>query len=185
MAAVLGPSYGDSALHASTSNFVVMIESAAVASSGPSVIRSAIGEVISDTELGGPEAALGIGNAHLVVDSEQGAFDAIAAFLSYLPPNSTLPAPRASSRPPRLDPAAVGGRVPTNPKSAYDMYDVIESIVDESRLFRGPRARAGPDHSAGSDRRSRHRSDRQSADGERRCARSGGAPQVGAFRGHV
>jgi len=40
-AAVLGPSYGDSALHASTAHFVVMVASAAVALSGPSAWTAA------------------------------------------------------------------------------------------------------------------------------------------------
>jgi hypothetical protein len=53
-AAVLGPSYGDSALHASTAHFVVMTASAAIALSGPSVVAAAIGEQLTDTELGGP-----------------------------------------------------------------------------------------------------------------------------------
>ena len=87
-AAVLGPSYGDSALHASTAHFVVMMRSASLALSGPSVVEPAIGEKITDDELGGPAAATEAGNAHLVVESEADAMDAIAAFLSYLPQNS-------------------------------------------------------------------------------------------------
>ncbi len=134
-AAVLGPSYGDSALHASTAHFVVMTETAALALSGPSVIRSAIGEDVSDSELGGPAAALPIGVAHLVVPSEVDAMTAVAVFLSYLPPNSDLPAPRVTSRPPLRDPDQIGSVVPTNAKSAYDMYDVVESVVDEGSVF--------------------------------------------------
>ncbi|MGH3629521.1 MAG: carboxyl transferase domain-containing protein, partial [Sciscionella sp.] len=104
-AAVLGPSYGDSALHASTAHFVVMVRSGSVALSGPSVVEPAIGEKISDSELGGPDAATAAGNAHLVVESEQDALEAIAAFLSYLPQNSALPAPTAPPLPPARDPA--------------------------------------------------------------------------------
>lgn len=42
-AAVLGPSYGDSALHASTAHYVVMIRNSSIALSGPSVVEPAIG----------------------------------------------------------------------------------------------------------------------------------------------
>ena len=49
------------------------------------MVEAAIGEQITDTELGGPEGALAAGNAHMVVETEADAFDAIAAFLSYLP----------------------------------------------------------------------------------------------------
>lgn len=134
-AAILGPSYGDSALHASTAHFVVMMDTAAVALSGPSVIESAIGEEITDQELGGPDRALAIGTAHMAVTSEHDAFLAMSAFLSYLPSNSTLPAPRFESRPPKNAADDLLGIVPTNPRLAYDMYDVIESIADRDSVF--------------------------------------------------
>ena len=101
-AAVLGLADGDSALHAATAHFVVMVRTAAVALSGPSVVEAAIGEQITDTELGGPEGAQAAGNAHMVVESEADAFDAIAAFLSYLPSSAAWP-PRPP-RPPRPRP---------------------------------------------------------------------------------
>jgi acetyl-CoA carboxylase carboxyltransferase component len=134
-AAVLGPSYGDSALHASTAHFVVMVESASIALSGPSVIESAIGETVSDAELGGPAEAQESGNAHMAVASEVDAFEAISAFLSYLPSNSMLPAPVAPARPPVVDPAELTRIVPAGSRSAYNMEDVIEAIVDGDSFF--------------------------------------------------
>ena len=105
-AAVLGPSYGDSALHASTAHFVVMVASAAIALSGPSVVEAAIGEQLTDAGLGGPDGAQAAGNAHMVVQSEADAFEAIAAFLSYLPSSAARPWPR----PPRPRPTRPGCR---------------------------------------------------------------------------
>ena len=134
-AAVLGPSYGDSALHASTAHFVVMIRSAAIALSGPSVVEPAIGEKLTDEELGGPAAATAAGNAHLVVDGEQDAFDAIAAFLSYLPPNSAQAAPRAPSREPATDPGELQRIVPPGARSGYDMHDVFDAIADADTVL--------------------------------------------------
>ena len=100
-AAVLGPSYGDLALHASTAHFVVMVASAAVALSGSSVVEAAIGEQLTDAELGGPDGALATGNAHMVVETEADAFAAIAAFLSYLPSGAASPAPWSQRPRPR------------------------------------------------------------------------------------
>lgn len=134
-AAVLGPSYGDSALHASTANFVVMIANASLALVGPSVIEPATGEKLTDAELGGPDKATALGNAHMVVDTEAEAMDAIAAFLSYLPSNSALPAPVAPARPPAIDPAMLEEIVPLGAKAGYDMRRVIEAIVDEASAF--------------------------------------------------
>jgi methylmalonyl-CoA decarboxylase subunit alpha len=134
-AAVLGPSYGDSALHASTAHFVVMVKSGSIALSGPSVVSAAIAQEVTDGELGGPEAAMAVGNALMAVDTEQQAMDAIAAFLSYLPSNATLPAPVAPARAPALDPAELGDIVPLGSKTGYDMNRVVESIADEASIF--------------------------------------------------
>lgn len=134
-AAVLGPSYGDSALHASTAHFVVMLRSASLALVGPSVIEPATGERLTDAELGGPEKALSVGNAHMVVDSEAQAMDAIAAFLSFLPANSALPAPVAPARPPATDPARLPDLVPLGAKAGYDMYRVIDALADADSIL--------------------------------------------------
>jgi len=134
-AAILGPSYGDSALHASTAHFVVMVRSGAVALSGPSVIASAISEEVSDAELGGPKAAQAVGNAHMAVDTEDDAFAAIAAFLSYLPANASLPAPVAAAKPPAISPDQLTRIVPLDSRTGYDMRMVIDAIADESTVL--------------------------------------------------
>ena len=134
-AAVLGPSYGDSALHASTAHFVVMVRTASIALVGPSVVEAATGEVLSDAELGGPDAALEIGNAHMVVDTEAEAMDAIAAFLSFLPSNAALPAPPAPPRPPAVPSSDLERLVPLDARAGYDMRRVIEAIADEGGIL--------------------------------------------------
>jgi acetyl-CoA carboxylase carboxyltransferase component len=134
-AAILGPSYGDSALHASTAHFVVMLGTAAIALVGPSVVESATGETVTDAELGGPDNAVAVGNAHMVVDVEAQALDAIAAFLSYLPSNSALPAPTAPARAPSGDPAQLADLVPLEAKQGYDMRRVIDAVVDAASVF--------------------------------------------------
>jgi acetyl-CoA carboxylase carboxyltransferase component len=134
-AAVLGPSYGDSALHASTAHFVVMLRAASLALSGPSVVEPAIGEKVTDAELGGPQVATEAGNAHMVVDSEADAMDAIAAFLSFLPPNSTVEPPWGPPLPPARDPAELETLVPTGARSGYDVRDVFACIADETSIL--------------------------------------------------
>lgn len=134
-AAVLGPSYGDSALHASTAHFVVMTQTSSLALVGPSIVEQATGEVLTDRDLGGPERALAIGNAHMVVETEADAMQAIAAFLSFLPSNSNLPAPVGPSRAPRVSPDELEHIVPLGKKSGYDMRRVIEAIVDDGSVL--------------------------------------------------
>lgn len=135
IAAVLGPAYGDSALHAGTAHVIVMSEGSSVALSGPSVVSSAIGERVSDEELGGSAAAQEVGTAHLVLPTEQEVFDAIAAFLSYLPDNASRPAPLAPPVAPRLSAKTLVDVVPSSPRQAYDMHEVIDAVVDADTLL--------------------------------------------------
>lgn len=135
LAAMLGPGYGDSALHAGTAHVVVMTETSSMALVGPTVVSAAIGEQVTDAELGGPDHAQELGTAHLVVESEEQAFDALAAYLSYLPSNASRPTPLAPARPPRLDADSLLTVVPSNPKQAYEMFDVIDAIVDADTVL--------------------------------------------------
>jgi acetyl-CoA carboxylase carboxyltransferase component len=135
VAAVLGPSYGDAALHAATAHFVVMTQSGSVGLSGPSVVASAVGERVTDQELGGPGPAQEVGNVHMVVPTEDDAFDAIAAALSFLPSNAALPAPVAPAAEPRVDPSLLPSIVPLHPRQGYDMHEVIDAIVDAASVF--------------------------------------------------
>lgn len=134
--AVLGPSYGDAALHASIADLVVMKRDATIALSGPPVIQAAIGEDVTGEELGGPNIAHETnGSAHVVVETEQEAFDSIKRFLAYLPDAADLPAPIAAPAPPETDAAALEALVPSEPRRGYDMRKVLRAIVDGRSLF--------------------------------------------------
>jgi acetyl-CoA carboxylase carboxyltransferase component len=136
MTAVLGPSFGDAALHAAMGNFVVMQRDASVALSGPPVIRAAIGEDVDATELGGPiVAAETSGSVHMVVEDERAALDALRRFLTYVPDSAALPAPVAPPVEPKRDAERLRTLVPAEPRRGYDMRKVLECIVDADSLF--------------------------------------------------
>jgi acetyl-CoA carboxylase carboxyltransferase component len=133
---VLGPSFGDAALHAAMGNFVVMQRDASVALSGPPVIRAAIGEDVDATELGGPiVAAETSGSVHMVVDDERSALDALRRFITYVPDSAALPAPVAPPVEPKRDAERLRTLVPAEPRRGYDMRKVLECIVDADSLF--------------------------------------------------
>lgn len=136
MTAALGPSYGDAALHAALADLVVMRRDAALALSGPPVIRGAIGEDVSADELGGPKVAHEInGSAHVVVDGEDEAIASIKRFLSYMPDSAALPAPVVFAVAPARDARELRTLVPAEARRGYDMHKVLEAIVDEGSLF--------------------------------------------------
>ena len=153
--AVLGPSFGDAALHAAIADLVVMKRDSAIALSGPPVIQGAIGEDISNEELGGPAVAHETsGSAHVVVDEEAEAIDAVKRFLAYLPDAADLPAPVAPPAEPARDAEELLTLVPAHPRRGYDMRKVLQAIVDARLAVRVGRAlRPQPDHGAGADRR--------------------------------
>jgi acetyl-CoA carboxylase carboxyltransferase component len=136
LTAVLGPSFGDAALHAAMGHFVVMRRDASVALSGPPVIRAAIGEDVDASELGGPAVANEAnGSVHMVVDEESQALTALRRFLSYLPDSAACPAPPAPPGPPKRDPDELRDVVPLEPRRGYDMRTVLDCIFDNDSIF--------------------------------------------------
>lgn len=144
--AIMGTAYGDPAFYAGASDFVSMTANASIGLSGPPVVAGAMGLQLTDEELGGPQvSAKESGIAHVVVPDDPAAIKALRTFLSYLPANDTLPAPRATQwEEPSLDPADLAGLVPEDFRRAYDMRTVIEGVVDRDSFFEvaGEHARA-------------------------------------------
>lgn len=134
--AVLGPSYGDAALHAAMGDYVVMKSDTAIALVGPPVIRGAIGQEIDSMDLGGPEISCRTsGSAHAVVDEEEEAIESIKRFLSYLPNSAAQPAPTIASVPPAYEADDLLRIVPASPTRGYDMRRVLEAIFDGGSIF--------------------------------------------------
>ncbi|MBM3676626.1 MAG: acyl-CoA carboxylase subunit beta [Actinobacteria bacterium] len=129
--AVVGESYGDSALHAAMGHFVVITQNGAIALSGPPVIAAAIGEELTGVELGGAKVSTEqSGNAHAVAETEEEAIAALRRVLSYLPDSADHPAPRIDPVPPSRDPETLLTLVPSEPRRGYDMRKVLEAIFD-------------------------------------------------------
>ena len=136
MTAALGPSFGDAALHCAMGHFVVMQKDAAVALSGPPVIRAAIGEDVDASTLGGPQVAHETsGSVHAVVEDEEAAFGSVKRFLSYLPDTAAQPAPPAAPAEPKRGVDRLATLVPREARRGYDMRKVLECIVDADSLF--------------------------------------------------
>lgn len=135
LCAALGPCYGDSALQAAAAHFTAMTEGASIALSGPSVVATALGERATHLDLGGPDVASGsAGTAHWVARSEEEAIGALRRFLSYLPDHAGLPAPRTDPLPPAAPSDRLIDLVPSESKRPYDMWRVLEAVVDAGSL---------------------------------------------------
>lgn len=134
--AILGNAYGDPALWAAVSDFVVLSKGCTVGLSGPSLVASSVGEKLTHEELGGPEVVSKVsGLVSQLAESEADSMAAVRRFLSYLPSNASLPPPAAPARAPRTDPAKLREIVPVQLNRAYNVHRVIDAVVDADSFF--------------------------------------------------
>lgn len=99
---------------------------------GPKVVKTVTGEVVTDEQLGGAMVhASKSGVTHFVADDEQEGISLIRKLLSYLPQNNLEEAPLVHCDDPidRLE-DNLNEIIPENPNKPYDVKDVIHGIVD-------------------------------------------------------
>ena len=104
---------------------------------GPSVVKAVTGENVTQEELGGATVhSKQSGVAHFAAKDEEAGIQTIKTLLSFLPSNNREQAPIVKTDDPagRYD-DALNEIIPDNPNKAYDMYEVIGSIVDEGRFL--------------------------------------------------
>src|SRR5437588_4571607 len=94
---VSGASAGGGAYSPALTDLIVMTEDAAMFLTGPGVVREALGEEISASDLGGPHVHERNGVCHLVERDELAAALRVRELLGYLPPAAGETVPRAVS----------------------------------------------------------------------------------------
>lgn len=135
---VFGPCAGGAVYSPALTDFTVMIKDTSyMYLTGPSVVKTVTGENVTHEELGGASVhASKSGVAHFSADSEKDGIETIKALLSYLPSNNREEAPFVETSDPagRYD-DALNDIIPDNPNKAYDMYQVVGSIVDDGHFL--------------------------------------------------
>jgi methylmalonyl-CoA decarboxylase subunit alpha len=138
VSAVLGTSAGGPAGRAVMSHFSVMVRGTSqIFSSGPPVVKRALGVTITKEELGGAKIAVDtagcIDNAE---DTEQACLATLRRFLGYMPQNVwELPARVVTGDPPERRDEALLSIVPRNRRQAYDMKKLVRMVVDANSFF--------------------------------------------------
>ncbi|MBQ9475199.1 MAG: acyl-CoA carboxylase subunit beta [Bacteroidales bacterium] len=135
---IFGPCAGGAVYSPALTDFTLMVRNTSyMFLTGPSVVKSVTGEVVSQEELGGASVhASKSGVAHFQADTEQEGIQKIKDLLSFLPQNNMEDAPAR----PTDDPASrtsdlLNEIIPDNPNKAYNMYKVIGEIVDDGEFF--------------------------------------------------
>jgi acetyl-CoA carboxylase carboxyltransferase component len=130
---VSGLSAGGGAYSPALTDWVVMTREASMFLTGPGVVREALGEDVTATELGGHRVHERNGVCHFVAPTDRDAAMLVRDLLSYLPSHRDLGAPVA----PAVEPLPVdpGEFVPALARRVYDVRDVIGAVVDDGRLL--------------------------------------------------
>ena len=127
-----GPCIAGAAYTPVFADFTVMVrDMSAMAIASPRMVEMVTGEEISLEDLGGPAVhAQHSGSADLIADDEEHARELVAQLIGYLPDNADEDPPRTSGTAPKRSPEGIDAVVPDKPNKGYDMFDVIERVVD-------------------------------------------------------
>lgn len=133
VAAFLGPGYGQPTLAAALCDYVVAVRgTATVGMAPPTLVRAATGEAADAEDLNSADAQAAFGVVDLAVDDEEDALLALRVYLATMPANADAALPTESGLlPDHVAAARLDNVVPAELRRGYDMYDVIEGIVDE------------------------------------------------------
>jgi len=138
ISAVFGPCAGGAVYSPALTDFTIMTKGTSyMFVTGPKVVKTVTGEVVTDEELGGAMVhATKSGVTHFVADDENEGILLIRKLLSYLPQNNLEDPPLAPCDDPidRLD-DMLNEIIPENPNKPYDVKDVIHSIVDYNEFL--------------------------------------------------
>ena len=138
ISAIMGPCAGGAVYSPAMTDFVFMVKDTShMFITGPDVIKTVLGEVVTFEDLGGAIAHNSkSGVAHFACEDDAHTIERIKVLLSYLPNNNMEEPPRVDTgdSPVRTDPA-LDSLIPDNPMESYDMKGVIQSIVDNGEFY--------------------------------------------------
>lgn len=138
IAALMGPCAAGTAYIPGLADFVPMVKGrGSMALAGPHLVRAAVGEDVTQEELGGSRVHCrksGVGDMEVSDDEE--CIERIKQYLSFMPQHCELAPPRQVSNDPidRMDEGLLDV-LPDSNRKPYDMYDVIRRIVDDGFYF--------------------------------------------------
>lgn len=130
---IAGPCAGGAAYSPALTDFIIQTRKANMFITGPGVIKSVTGEVVSAEQLGGPDAHMSkAGNIDFIAEDDEQAVLIAQKLLSFLPQNNT-------EEPPVVDPdfvvepdESLRDIIPAEGKKGYDVREIIGRLVDRA-----------------------------------------------------
>lgn len=136
--AVMGPGFAGTAYIPALADFTPMVKGTSfLGLGGPPLVKAAIGEDISEQELGGSKIHCEIsGVGDLEVEDDATCIKKVRDYLSYLPPNNEeLPPIRQTKDPTDRSCEKLNTLIPTTMNTPFDMIDLINEIIDDGEFF--------------------------------------------------
>ena len=138
VAAMVGPGAAGTAYIPGLADFVPMVKgNSSMALGGPYLVKAAVGEEISEEDLGGSKVHCELsGVGDLEVPDDPACMEAVRSYLSFMPSHCEEAPPVVPCDDPieRADEALLDV-VPDNPRRAYDMRKLVTLIADHGRVF--------------------------------------------------
>ncbi len=128
---ICGPCAGGAAYSPALTDFIIQTRKAQMFITGPNVIKQVTGEDVSAEALGGADAHMArSGVIHFIAEDDKHAMLICKKLLSFLPANNAEDPPEIPNDG-RVDPnLRLNDLVPSDPKQAYDVREVIANVVD-------------------------------------------------------
>jgi acetyl-CoA carboxylase carboxyltransferase component len=138
VAALMGPCAAGTAYIPGLADFVPMVKGrGSMALAGPHLVRAAVGEDVTQEELGGSRVHCrksGVGDMEVASDEE--CIERIKEYLSFMPANCESEPPlRPVSDPIERAEESLLDILPESNRKPYDMYEVIRRIVDDGEYL--------------------------------------------------
>ena len=135
---IFGPCAGGAVYSPALTDFTLMTEGTSyMFLTGPAVVKTVTGEVVTQEELGGASVhASKSGVTHFTAETGEEGLALIRKLLSFIPQNNLEEAPIVPCTDPidRLE-DSLNEIIPDNPNKPYDMYEVIGAIIDNGEFL--------------------------------------------------
>ncbi|WCJ59348.1 acyl-CoA carboxylase subunit beta [Fontisphaera persica] len=138
IAVIAGPCAGGAAYSPALMDFLIMVRKTAnMFICGPEVIKAATGQKADLADFATAEAHAAVsGNIHFIAENDAHAVELVRKLLSYLPPNNLMDPPHHPTPVVDMTPdPGMNDLVPSDPKQAYNVLDVITRLVDAGDFF--------------------------------------------------
>lgn len=146
VAAMMGPCAAGTAYIPALADFVPMVKgTSSMALAGPPLVKAVIGEEITMEELGGSKMHCEVsGVGDLEVKDDRGCIQVVKEYLGYFPSNCEEKPPRRAAGGLGMEFEEAGDDrvdesilevLPDNSRKPYDMYKIIEKLVDGGKIL--------------------------------------------------